>query len=748
MNNSTHFFDPELEGLYTLKLTANARTWTDNSAELWQLFDQLNQAGQKHQVMSRAYAFIKHELRQVEQNHAAKIKTDYSSDKLASLQVLDPPLLAKQYWTKENLSLCIKQTAAVYLTQPCWLQNISTSASSQTKTSLQLMSLYLHLTGKDQHNMVLQDTYHALLLATGSKIPSLHMPGFSEQADLAPEVLGFATLQLGLALFPRVLLPEILGFTLAYCQMPTIIETCFPKSHLPELYFQQRQQRLKQQIIPLIECITAYLDLFPQHTQSLWLRIQKGFWLYQQQVQRNNQQFKNSLDSAQPSQQHIAKLLLQKSVATIGHHRKIQLQGKSLDQWFAELPENTQEFLQALIQSDYVDRQTPANSQLLKLFAFKGPMFGVLDKSELDILLSWLQDELKITPTNVGAVFSREGLASPSRLKTAPTVEINKLALKQKADYAKLSTRELYYYLLNVDLFPDILPAAKSKADKLLRRCALFNPLPFKHYSHQRFDAYIENIYQQEISTYQPLQGAPKISKEAYIWGFEQIAPMILIDGCWIQNSQALQQLNPEICDILCKIYCDEIGGGLLIQNHPYIFQQLLKSLSIQLPPAYSKDFIEHPGFINSAFDLPTYMLSVSSFSVEFLPELLGLNMAIELSGLGKSYMRLVDDWNYWGIDPSIASIHISIDNYASGHTFLAKKAIHLYMDAIMQVANDRTILDRHWRRIYTGYASLRFVGGRFKFGLPIEYLVYKFKHKYGFANINNTVSTLSNAHD
>lgn len=110
-----------------------------------------------------------------------------------------------------------------------------------------------------------------------------------------------------------------------------------------------------------------------------------------------------------------------------------------------------------------------------------------------------------------------------------------------------------------------------------------------------------------------------------------------------------------------------------MAQNHPHIFQQLLESLSIQVPPVYSEAFAKYPGFINSAFDLPVYMLSLSSFSVEFLPELLGLNMAIELSGLGKSYMSLVDDWNYWGIDPSIANIHISIDNAASGHTFLAK---------------------------------------------------------------------------
>ncbi|GAW86723.1 hypothetical protein bplSymb_SCF03701P004 [Bathymodiolus platifrons methanotrophic gill symbiont] len=210
--------------------------------------------------------------------------------------------------------------------------------------------------------------------------------------------------------------------------------------------------------------------------------------------------------------------------------------------------------------------------------------------------------------------------------------------------------------------------------------------------------------------------------------GLEQIAPMILIDGCWLQNSQVLQSINPGISDILFNIYCDEIGNGQLEKNHPYIFQQLLESLSIMLPPAHSNAFVKHSGFMNSAFDLPVYMLTLSSFSEKFLPELLGLNMAIELSGLGKGHMRLVDDWKYWGIDPGIANIHISIDNAASGHTFMAKKAIKLYMDDILRSTADQTVLDKHWRRIFSGYASLRFVGGRFKLGLPIWYLIYKFR--------------------
>lgn len=744
MKESAHFFDPALEQLYTQQLANNAISWDHNCTELRQLFYQLNQSGQAHNTLPRAYTFIQHQLKQVEQNDVSKMSQGYSVDKLSSLQVANIAPLPKQLWTQDNLHNWVKQTATVLLTQPYWLQSISPAASSQTLISGQLMSLYLQLTGKNQSGIDLRQSYQALLLATGTKTPSLHSHWFSQQPELIPEVLGFATLQLALFWFPRVLLPEILGFTLAYCQMPSIIEVCFPEYHTSGNFFQQRQSLLQQQIPPLQQCIHAYLNLFPQQAQPLWRRIQNGFSLYQLQMQRSSEKFKDTLESSALTQQAVAKLLQQKTVAAIGHHQKIQLQGMSLDKWFTGLPDNTPQFLQALIQSGYVDKQNPDNSRLLKLFEFKGPMFGVLNRSEQNIILSWLQDELKVsvattssaTGHNAGAVFSRENIGRPSRLKTVPIHTQNNLPrFKKKTNYAKLSNRELYYYLVNVDLFPDVLPTAKIKVHKLLHACALFNPLPFKHYSHQQLDAYIKNIYQREINTYKPLQGVPKISKEAYIWGFEQVAPLILIDGCWIQNSLTLQNINPEICEILFSIYCDEIGNGQPEQNHPFIFQQLLDSLAIRVPPAYSREFIAHSGFINSAFDLPVYMLSLSSFSVEFLPELLGLNMAIELSGLGKSYMRLVDDWNYWGIDPSIANIHISIDNYASGHAFLAKKAIQIYMDELMQKTANPLLLDRHWRRIYNGYAALRFVGGRFKFGLPIWYFMHKFKRKHALSN-------------
>ncbi|MBT5825004.1 MAG: hypothetical protein HOH69_02275 [Gammaproteobacteria bacterium] len=723
MTKPEHAFDPALGLQFARQLEASQSLGNSSAIDIdaRQLFYQLNQSGNNQEVMPAAHHFVTQQLNKASQAYMSLQATNDSQESIAGLQAPAIIPLTEGLQGESDFYQGLNQLAAVHLTQPCWLENISQIGSSQADTTVTVMAVYLQLTGAEQQGANIQQLYRALLLSSGRNTPMLHSFEYSKQTGGLAEVFNFASIQLALARFPRVLFAEILGFTLAYCQAPVLLEICFPDHLLARSLFNLHKQQAQQCAPVLHTCIANYLGLFSQQSEQLWQRICGGFWLYHTQMQSCRDRLQHVLQAPVSAHQGFADLLQQKAAAAMGHHQKVAIQGKTLDDWFAGLPENSDQFLQALIQSGYVNQKNPADSPLLKLFDFKGPMFGVLDQSELDIVKNWLGSELNEHTTEV--------VKEPEKSFANALVQIPVINKAQKK-YAKLCNRELYYYLVNADLFPDVLPTARAKVQYSLQACRWFNPLPFKNYSHQRFDHYIDTIYQQEVDAYQPLQGKPKISREAYVWGLEQIAPMILIDGCWLQNSLALKNLNPEICEILFNIYCDEIGNGRLAQNHPHIFQQLLESISIQVPPVYSEAFVKSPGFINSAFDLPVYMLSLSSFSVEFLPELLGLNMAIELSGLGKSYMSLVDDWNYWGIDPSIANIHISIDNAASGHTFLAKKAIKIYMDEVLNNSADRVVVDQHWRRIYSGYTSLRFVGRRFKLALPIGYLWNKFSVK------------------
>lgn len=586
------------------------------------LFYQLNQSKKYPDLICGAYYFVTQGLAQAKQAYLSLYLSECNPTKLGSLKTFNNVHLCKQFATHNNQLNCIKQTLAIQLTQPCWLQNISQAFSSHEPFASQLTAIYLQLTQINGRNTKLLDEYRTLLVTMGIKIPDVHSYRFSQQSELITEMFDFSVTQLALSCFPRVLFPEIIGFTLAYCQTPTFIENCFPTHSMPFNFFSLQAQNLDKQLAHLRCYILKYIDFFSQHKKNLWLRIQQGFWLY---------------------------------------HLHIRNCKKCLRQ-VLEQPTSTQAVVVSLPKHKTIEPKSPI------AMTMRSPM-----------------------------VF--------------------------RARY-----RGIYYYLLNADLFPDVLPCANNIAKYWLRLCSLFCYPPFKQYSSQRFNAYTDSVYQHETNNYKLLQGKPKISKAAYIWGIEQVAPMVLIDGCWLQNYLVLQNSHTKICAILGKIYGDEMGNGKLEKNHSYIFQQLLDSLAIKLPAVHSEEFTKHPRFINSAFDLPIYMLSLALFSAEFLPELLGLNMAIELSGLGKDYLGLVDDLNYWGIDSTIAKVHISVDDYACGHAFLAKKAIKLYLASVAKSSGSDKLVNTYWRRIYNGYASLRFVGGRFKLALPFGYLIHKFK--------------------
>jgi hypothetical protein len=99
--------------------------------------------------------------------------------------------------------------------------------------------------------------------------------------------------------------------------------------------------------------------------------------------------------------------------------------------------------------------------------------------------------------------------------------------------------------------------------------------------------------------------------------------------------------------------------------------------------------------------------------------------LAIELSGLGRLYMSLEEGLQYWGIDAGIVKVHISADNFASGHAAMAKQAVQAYLDEIAACYGTQE-MHKHWRRIYTGYGSLGTASLRFLAALVSRYFLKK----------------------
>ena len=84
-----------------------------------------------------------------------------------------------------------------------------------------------------------------------------------------------------------------------------------------------------------------------------------------------------------------------------------------------------------------------------------------------------------------------------------------------------------------------------------------------------------------------------------------------------------------------------------------------------------------------------------------FLPEMLGLNLAIEATGVGGIYLTWSHNaerrGNQW--QALYFRLHNSIDNYASGHTKWSLAAVQAFLARTRDAAP--AAVDAHWRRTW-----------------------------------------------
>jgi hypothetical protein len=705
-------FDPPLAPAFSTEAYRRARCYPQNGRSL---FHALMQEREEPALFPLAYHFIERLLSRVS-SEADSASSPFAWDSAGisqALQFRTSRRLLPATPIRGRLRDALIQVQPVILSEPCWLQNILQTSTNQAPAAIVLSAVYA-----SSGAMATQDKpFHALLLNAGLETPDPGSFAFVQNETIDPLFFEFAALQLALAQFPRTYFPEILGFTVAWCESRALLDGLAADHPELTMYLRLRRHRLSSAKPLVIEAIRDYLARLEDGKATLWRRISTGFDLYREHFERCERRLRDRLETPETAAQAAAKLFTGKARAASGHHRHVKLAGRLLDDWFAEQPFDAGGFLAALRRSAYVDRENPAASPLLKLFEFDGPMFGVLTESDKNRLHRWLSEE-------------DAGLQeAPCPDETPPETDwLPDAGGSDSPAFCQMGRRELYHYLVNAELYPDVLPAARRVAERVLRASRLFSRLPFENYTHRAFAAYIDTLYRREIKAYEPLEGKPRLSRQAYLWGIEQLAPAILADGCWLQHVNRLGfTAYAAIGASLAKIYDDETGNGIEARNHPVIYRHLLDSLHIDLPPIHDRAFCRHPGFIDSAFDIPVYLLAISQFPASFLPELLGLNMAIELSGLGRVYLRLAEELEYWGIDPKIVTVHISIDNAASGHAALAGNAIRDYLDRIA-AGQGEAAQNAHWRRIYRGYCSLAAASRTFKMALAAIYLYRQLK--------------------
>ena len=180
--------------------------------------------------------------------------------------------------------------------------------------------------------------------------------------------------------------------------------------------------------------------------------------------------------------------------------------------------------------------------------------------------------------------------------------------------------------------------------------------------------------------------GAPRryFHNRAHALNFiKAAAPTKLVDGSWLYGM--LKHWESPDFHPLIKTYLEELGEGAPSKNHVTIYRKLLATHGIDNWEALSDDH-----FVQGAIQL-----ALGQNAERFLPEVIGFNLGYEqlpLHLLITSY-----ELNEFGIDPYYFTLHVTVDNAATGH---AQKAVQALLDLMPRVG-DRAAF---YQRVLDGY--------------------------------------------
>lgn len=618
----------------------------------------------------------------------------------------------------------LKQHAPLALLDGCWLQNISLTATNHTAITTRLFHIYADKIGDGETARHYGNLYRSLLNSMGVELPEVATRLFSSSSELMDTAFSLPVFQLALSLFPRVYLSEILGFTLGHYFNPQ-------DRLLMELAGEMQAQGLDTRYCQryalgdapspaaqhVCATVSLYLAGFTDETerQQHWQRIWSGLLAHTVVAKPWLQDLQQAM--TQPvvltPQQKMVALMHAKAVYARNMHRNRKLGGQLINDWFAQEPFDAEGFLSVLAASPYVNIQEPHKSALLtRSINFGGPMFRIFTDEEQAVMTEWVES-LAAQPPAFHVQDEQPSIAASGKGKPVAA----KLVLDEAADlatYAKCSKRELYHYFVNADLYPDVLPTARKVAQQFFRSArdsmgkrSLPEHLRLFEYTHEAFDQRIMQIYEMETGAYENFVPPSTVPREIMVWFVQQYAPFPMVDGSWVQNIARAGMSHTAISARLFRIYSDEVGNADTVKNHPNVYRELLEKEGIQMPPTDAMAFPMQAALRDFVFDLPLLTMSVAMFPKAFLPEIIGVNLAIELSGLGKGYMQIIDELRYWKMDPYFFTLHLTIDNIASGHTAVAMETVHLYLDQILAVQGQQA-MQREWERIWVGYLAFR----------------------------------------
>lgn len=328
--------------------------------------------------------------------------------------------------------------------------------------------------------------------------------------------------------------------------------------------------------------------------------------------------------------------------------------------------------------------------------------------------------------SRLGFISSTHPSGSPLTVGGRPVLVETETALSPNLQLA-----EAFHRLANIERFPEFRPVARDLALRFLAGAdydADPNYQPFE-YSPRALRERLDKIYNEYVADIDKPHWLEAFPRPAVIENLRQKAPFNLTDGAWLHHILAAGPTD-DVRAKLFSIWSDEAGNGHSELNHSNVYDNLLRSLDIYLPPIHSQAFAELD-VLPSAWTNPVFQMAMGLFPDEFLPELLGMTLYLEWEST-PTMLPVARMLRRHHIDPQFYAMHAAIDNPTAGHGGLAREAVELHLDKV-KAEGGEAALQREWRRIWNGYVTWATVSD---FGVELrEHLKKNFPPDGGSAN-------------
>ncbi len=266
--------------------------------------------------------------------------------------------------------------------------------------------------------------------------------------------------------------------------------------------------------------------------------------------------------------------------------------------------------------------------------------------------------------------------------------------------------RTAFYRLANIDEYPEAIPLAQQVILEHIRSVeagskTLPDELTSSRSGPEHLPLVLETLRALAKSNSRPWDsGKKEVAAACALHYAKQFAPTALVDGCWLQRTPAVPLSHTEIGSRLTGLFEHAVRAYAdPLSHHSFAYRRLFEHLGTPLDVVTSRRFAEHPALSAPSLEFPVLLLSMGQFPRTFLPQLVGLTLALHYMDVPSFGATLIQDACALHGVPMEEDTSDDAD-YAERGKQLASAAVELLLGEL-----SGAVLGETWDRVRCGVA-------------------------------------------